>query len=176
MIFPPEIVGWLGTAVENDPEGRCAFPQVLEKLLHFVRTRSGKGASGEEDRIAVAGKPIVREAARGSPPLVVEDYTVLGIVSPSPSNRIPPHMKKHFVRLEIDRANRGAESAEAAFEGRRLMLFVERIVGFRNGFGIAVFLKEPAFLDAGITFDTLARNGAEPSHEPCSTEEVSITT
>jgi len=69
---------------------------------------------------------------------------MLGEFSLAPLHRVSPHRQEHAGRIDLERADRRAQVAEAAFKGHGKIPV--RLIGFGNFPGLAVFFQKRAFL------------------------------
>jgi len=93
---------------------------------------------------------------------------VLGEFSLAPLHRVSPHRQEHAGRIDLERADRRAQVAEAALRGHGKIPV--RLMGFGNFPGFAVFFQKRAFLltkpAGGAFFD-------HPGEMPGKGEELS---
>ena len=80
---------------------------------------------------------------------------MFGVVTKAAADGFATHRQKHLGGIDVCRAHRGAEPAEAALKGHGLLKLVRRIIGRSDLFGVTVFSEERAFFLAKLAIDAV---------------------
>ncbi len=155
-----QIMGGFGAAVEHYAEGGNGLAQMVKKALDLVRSGAGQGTAGKQHGVTVCRQAVVGITPGGPPFFIIQDYAIVGEILGPAAHGLTAHFQEHGGGIDLDRADRGAELAEAALKGHQLALGRGGIIGIGNMFGRAVLPQKPAFLAAQFALNAFFRLNA----------------